>query len=184
MRRILAALALIATPLVAPAADIETLKGLREGDMKKLSFHSAPKNASDASFGGLDGGTHSLADFEGKVVLLNFWATWCAPCREEMPALDALQQQLGGEDFQVVTLATGRNSPQGIRRFFDEEGIEALPTYTDENQAVARDMAVLGLPVTVLLNREGREIARLQGGADWDSESARAIVMTLTGAGL
>ena len=141
------------------------------------------QRAPDFALPTMAGDTLRLSAYRGEVVILNFWATWCAPCREEMPALDALQQEFGGEDFQVVTLATGRNSPQGIRRFFEEEGIEALPTYTDEAQAVARDMAVLGLPVTVLLDREGREIARLQGGADWDSESARAIVMTLTGDG-
>jgi thiol-disulfide isomerase/thioredoxin len=172
-----AALACVAAPLYA--ADTAHLETLREGDMKKLTFHAAPKAVSDVSFGDLDGGSHSLADFEGKIVLLNFWATWCAPCREEMPSLDALNAALGGNDFEVVTVATGRNPPQGIRRFFEQENIATLPMFTDARQELAREMAVLGLPITVILDRQGREIARLRGDADWNSESARAIVLSL-----
>ena len=162
-----------------PAADIGTLEALREGDMKKLVFHADPQGVSAATFGEPDGTERSLADWRGKHILLNFWATWCAPCRKEMPALDALQQEFGGEAFEVVTLATGRNSLTGINRFFDEEGIEALPILLDPKQSVARDMAVLGLPITVLIDPAGREIARLRGDADWYSDSARALVAAL-----
>lgn len=93
--------------------------------------------------------------------------------------LSALQSEFGGDRFEVLTLATGRNSPEGIARFFDETGIDNLPHYTDPKQAVARDMAVLGLPVTVLLNPQGQEIARLMGDADWNSGSARSIIAAL-----
>lgn len=155
------------------------LEAMREGTMKKLVFHAEPQDVSSAAFTQADGTEHRLADWQGKYVLLNFWATWCAPCRKEMPALDALQQEFGGDDFDVVTLATGRNSLQGIQRFFDEEDITALPILLDPKQKVAREMAVLGLPISVILDREGREIARMRGDADWHSDSARAIIAAL-----
>ena len=96
-----------------------------------------------------------------------------------MPTLSALQTEFGDDSFEVVTLATGRNSPAGIVKFFDEQGITNLPRHQDQKQAIARDMAVLGLPVTVILNPEGEEIARLMGEADWYSDSARAIINAL-----
>ncbi|MEM1361472.1 MAG: TlpA disulfide reductase family protein [Pseudomonadota bacterium] len=173
-----------ALALVLPAygsADTAALEALREGHMKKLMFHSDPKSVPDTQFTDLDGGTHSLADYKGQIVVLNFWATWCGPCRKEMPSLDRLNTELGGDDFAVVTLATGRNSPQGMKRFFEEEGITTLPLFQDPNQAIAREMAVLGLPITVVLDRDGQEIGRLRGDADWDSDSAVAILSALIG---
>ena len=123
-----------------------------------------------------EGGTHSLADYRGKVVLLNFWATWCAPCREEMPSLDALQAELGGEDFQVVAIAAGHNPPPAITKFLTEAGIRNLPVLLDPRQGLAREMGVLGMPVTVLIDRDGNEIARLIGGADWASEASKTLI--------
>ncbi|MHA6263383.1 TlpA disulfide reductase family protein [Arenibacterium sp. CAU 1754] len=162
------------------AADTATLEALREGDMKKLVIHSAPKPTSEAEFVLADeAGMGTLADHRGKYVLLNFWATWCAPCRKEMPMLEALQTEFGGDDFEVLTLATGRNSPTGIKTFFDENNIVSLPRHQDPKQAVAREMAVFGLPITVILNPEGQEIARLQGDADWNSDSAKNIIRAL-----
>jgi thiol-disulfide isomerase/thioredoxin len=111
--------------------------------------------------------------------VLNFWATWCAPCRKEMPQLSELQAELGGDAFEVVTIATGRNPPQAMQRFFEEIGVDNLPLHMDPKQALAREMAVMGLPITVILNPEGQEIARMRGDADWSSDSAKAIVSAL-----
>jgi thiol-disulfide isomerase/thioredoxin len=162
------------------AADTAALEALREDSMKKLVFHSEPQAVSGQAFQLEDeAGTATLADYQGKYVLLNFWATWCAPCRKEMPQLAELQAEFGGDDFEVLTLATGRNSPAGIKKFFSDNGITNLPRHQDPKQAVAREMAVLGLPITVILDREGKEIARLRGDAEWNSESAKAIITAL-----
>lgn len=176
-----AALFAFASPLLA--ADPATLEGLKAGDMKKLQIHAEPKPAGTAAFTTMDGETRVLADWQGKTVLLNFWATWCAPCRKEMPALDAVQAELGSDDFEVVVVATGRNSVEGIERFFDETNIENLVSYLDPKSKLGREMAVLGLPITVILDKNGDEIARLRGDADWHSEEAVAILRAAIGTG-
>lgn len=158
------------------APDMSAAAALRTGDMKKLNFHPDLRPASAQPFESAEGGTGSLADYKGKIVLLNFWATWCAPCRKEMPMLSELQRDLGGDTFEVVTLATGRNPQPAMAKFFDEIGVDNLPLHRDPKQEIARDMAVLGLPVTVLLDRNGNEIARMTGDADWSSDSAKAIL--------
>jgi thiol-disulfide isomerase/thioredoxin len=161
-------------------ADIDDIAALRTGSMKKLVFHSEPKAVTRAKFYLADGkGKARLSKFKGKYVLLNFWATWCAPCRREMPMLADLQSEFGGDDFIVLTVATGRNTPNGIDKFFDEVGITNLPKHTDPKQALARDMGIFGLPITVLINPDGKEIARLRGDAEWYSDSARAIIAAL-----
>ncbi|MDJ0860169.1 MAG: TlpA disulfide reductase family protein [Dinoroseobacter sp.] len=162
--------------------DIAALEALREDQLVKLAFHETPVPASEIGFVTSDGAEKSLADYEGKYVVLNFWATWCAPCRKEMPSLDRLNQAFDPEDFAVVTLATGRNSPQGIAKFFKDESIATLPMYRDDGMAIAKDMEVTGLPVTVILDPDGMEIARLTGEAEWDSTSAKAIVSALLAA--
>lgn len=152
---------------------------LRQGTMKKLVFHSAPRDVSQVKFVDADGGEHQLADWQGKYVAVNFWATWCAPCRKEMPSLDALQGEFGGDDFEVVTIATGRNTLPAITRFFEEANVTRLPILLDPKLELAREMAVLGLPITIILNPEGQEIARLQGDAEWFSDSAKEIIAAL-----
>lgn len=166
----------------AAYADTAALEALKDGDMKKLMFSEA-KPAGEYTFEDADGNTVSLEDYRGKLVLLNFWATWCAPCRHEMPMLDALQAEFGGDDFQVVPVATGRNKLMGIRKFFDEVDVTELPILMDPKQGLAREMGVMGLPVSVLLDRDGNEVARLMGDADWASDSAKAIVAAMIAQG-
>ncbi len=177
--------ALTAGAIMVPgsaAADLAAAELMREGDMKKLIFHDAPQATSSANFElADDAGKTNLEAYEGKYVLLNFWATWCAPCRKEMPMLAALQTEFGGEDFEVVTIAVGRNSPEGIKQFFKETGIDNLPRHQDPQQSLASQMGIFGLPITVLIDPDGREIARLRGDADWSSENARAIIATVLG---
>ncbi|NHQ74470.1 TlpA family protein disulfide reductase [Roseovarius gahaiensis] len=163
----------------AALADTAALEALREGDMKKLNFHDTPQAVSATPFERVDGSTGTLADFKGKHVVLNFWATWCAPCRKEMPMLSELQTELGSDTFEVVTLATGRNPPPAMKKFFDEIGVDNLPLHRDPKSQIAREMGVFGLPITVILDPEGQEIARMRGDAHWNSDSAKAILTAL-----
>ena len=159
-----------------------TVQSLKTGDMKKLVVHPGPQAVATAPYATATGDTATLAAYKGKVVLLNFWATWCAPCRKEMPMLSELQTELGGSDFEVITIATGKNDAAAMARFFAEIGISNLPLHTDAHSAVAREMGVLGLPATVLIARDGTEVARLLGDADWASDSAKSILKALIAA--
>ena len=181
MKKLFAALLYLGLGLGAntATADYAAISDMREGDMKKLVFAATPVPVSDAPFNLEEGGEGRLSDYSGKWVLLNFWATWCAPCRKEMPMLAELQEEFGGDTFEVVTLATGRNSPQGIVRFFEETGITNLPRHQDPRQNVGKDMGIFGLPITVIIDPDGNEIARLRGDADWSSDNAKAILAAL-----
>lgn len=118
------------------------------------------------------GKTRTLDDFAGQVILLNIWATWCPPCRQEMPALDRLQARLGGTGFSVVPLCIDAEGIARGRRFFDEIGIVNLPLFWAEPLRVQLALAFVGLPTTLLIDRQAREIGRLQGPAVWDSDDA------------
>ncbi len=118
------------------------------------------------------GTTRVLGDFAGRVILLNIWATWCPPCREEMPALDRLEGLLGGPDFAVVPLCIDEGGIERGRRFYDEIGLVNLPLYWAEPLRVQLALAFIGLPTTLLIDRETREIGRLPGPFDWESEGA------------
>ncbi len=166
-------------PIHRDPVDYSAIAALREDQMRKLVFHPVPKAVSTAGFIDETGAEMTLAAFQGQHVLLNFWATWCAPCRKEMPSLARLQTSMGGDEFQVVTLATGRNSPVAIDQFFAEQAIVELPKYRDPSSVLAREMGIAGLPISVILNPEGQEIARLRGDADWNTPSAKAILSAL-----
>lgn len=159
------------------AADLATLL---TGDLAKFVRHDAPVAMPEAIFARPDGTTGSLADHKGQWVLVNLWATWCAPCRVEMPMLAALQAAHGGDKFQVVTIATGRDSQAKVNRFMDQIEVTNLPRHTDPNQAFARAVKVLGLPVILLIDPEGREVARLIGPAKWDGADALALAASLS----
>ena len=160
------------------AADIAAADALRAGDMQKLSF-SEPQAVPEIGLIGMDDAPRSLSEFRGKWVLVNFWATWCPPCRTEMPSLGALQTAKGGDRFTVVTVATGRNAVQGITDFWAKAGVQHLPVLRDPKMELARSMGIAGLPVTVVLNPEGQEVGRLIGDADWNTPEAHAVIEAL-----
>ena len=158
------------------------------GEMSQLQFLDNPPARSATPFVDGEGETHRLSDFDGQVVLLNLWATWCAPCVVEMPMLDALQQEFGGEDFQVVTISLDR-SIEEPREFYADNGLTHLPLFHENTFAIATeaqarwslgDVLVIHrfgpLPMTILYNRRGMEIARMPRDADWSSDEARALI--------
>ena len=138
---------------------------------KKISFPAleTPRPVPELRFVDGDGREMTLKAFEGQMVLLNIWATWCVPCREEMPALDRLQAKLGGPDFQVVPLSIDREGLPKVNAFYQELGLKALGIYVDQTGKAANELGAIGIPTTLLLDISGREIGRSVGPAEWDS---------------
>ena len=145
--------------------------------LTKLAVAAAPVALPDAEVLDASDGAHSLAEYKGKWVVLNFWATWCAPCRKEMPSLQRLAVAM--PEIAVVPVATGRNAVEQITKFYAEAGVTTLPVLRDPKAGLAHAMGIMGLPVTVILNPEGQEVARLIGDAEWDSAAAQAVLRAL-----
>ncbi|MEX2642982.1 MAG: TlpA disulfide reductase family protein [Acetobacterales bacterium] len=141
-------------------------------------FSAAPgqPEAPEASFQDGDGETRRLSEFRGRLVLVNLWATWCAPCVREMPSLDALQAELAGEGLTVLPVSLDRGGAQVVRPFYEEHGLENLPVLADRTGGLFRTFAVRGVPTSVLIGREGQVLGRLEGDADWHSPEALALV--------
>ncbi len=133
------------------------------------NFATRDKPAAVIEFEDAAGRSRSPADFRGKVVLLNLWATWCVPCRKEMPALDRLQASLGGPAFEVVPLSIDRGGIEVVRKFYDEIGIRNLAMYVDVSGQAIRQLGAVGLPTTLLIDRTGLEVGLIIGPAEWDS---------------
>lgn len=129
----------------------------------------APRPVPALAFRDGDGRSLTLDDFQGRVVVLNVWATWCGPCRVEMPTLDNLHAKLGGADLEVLALSIDRAGPEAVREFFDEIGIKHLRLYIDPTGETLNMLDVAGIPTTLLIDRQGRELGRLIGAAEWDS---------------
>lgn len=164
------------------AIDTSELEDLKMGDMRKLAWASRNTPISSISYYDGDGQETNLSQYQGKTLVLNFWATWCAPCRKEMPSLSELQKQLGDDTFTVVTIATMRNSPKSIQEFFDKIDVENLSQYNDSKGALSRSMGVLGLPTTLIVSKSGHELGRLLGDADWASPEAIELMSAIKAA--
>jgi thiol-disulfide isomerase/thioredoxin len=141
-----------------------------------FSIHERSRPLPEIRFENGEGETITLAQFRGRVVLLNLWATWCAPCRREMPTLERLQAALGGADFEVLALSIDRTGLPAVKEFYQELGLETLPIYVDQTGAAQRALNALGLPTTLLIDREGNEVGRLLGPAEWDSPAMIAFI--------
>jgi thiol-disulfide isomerase/thioredoxin len=149
------------------------------GNLKKMVFHKTPKIHKELSFINSAGEMLGLDVFAGNYVVLNFWATWCAPCREEMPSLDALQKHFNGQPLKVVALSTDRGSADKPKKFLKELNITELAFFHDPKSQAARDTGLFGLPTTLLLDMQGREIGRLAGEAVWDAAEVKVFLEAL-----
>jgi thiol-disulfide isomerase/thioredoxin len=173
----------VQTPAPEPRKPAEAPAGpgsnsLSQGQMAAFVFRKAPEDLPEAKFLDAEGQERTLADWRGKVVLLNLWATWCLPCRKEMPALDRLQREMGSDQFQVVAVSVDRTGLAGAKKFLAETQAETLALYADPTARMATTLRATGLPATFLLDREGREIGRLLGPAEWDGEDAKRLIGT------
>ncbi len=142
----------------------------------ELSVYDQPRPVPEIRFQDDQSHDLTLGDFRGRVVLLNLWATWCVPCRQEMPTLDRLQARLGGKDFLVMALSIDRKGIEAVRGFYQEVGVKQLAIYVDPSGKGSHGLAIPGVPTTLLIDREGREVARKMGAAEWDSPEMVALI--------
>jgi thiol-disulfide isomerase/thioredoxin len=159
-----------AFPLVGAAPPLDDLA---------LVVFKPPRPVPAIRFTDADGRAKTLQDFRGRVVLLDIWATWCGPCRKEMPALDRLGGKLGGADFIVLPVAIDRNGSAAVEPFYRALGIKRLGVYLDPLGRGTSALAVPGVPTTLLIDRDGRLLARKMGGASWDSPPMIALIRRL-----
>jgi thiol-disulfide isomerase/thioredoxin len=162
------------------------LRPLARGEVAALVAAEKPRRLPELAFQDRDGKAVRLADFRGRTVLVNLWATWCIPCRKEMPALDALEAKLGGPEFTVLAINLDTGDRAKPRKFLDEIGVKHLAYFEDPSTNVFQELKrysplFVGLPATVLVDRDGCELGALAGPAEWASEDALALVRAASG---
>lgn len=162
--------------LMLPALLLPATPAAPQAAPPNFIIHPVPKEVPDVALADDQGRALSLKAFRGKTILLNIWATWCGPCRREMPALDRLQVRLGSERFQIVALSIDRGGPSAIQKFYAETGVRNLALFVDASGRAGSSLGLVGLPGTLLIDHEGREIGRLIGPAEWDSPEMVAFL--------
>jgi thiol-disulfide isomerase/thioredoxin len=164
-------------PAVALSAKIAPLA---HGEVAALTMATTPLRLPDLAFEDADGQPKKLSDFRGRTVLVNLWATWCVPCRREMPALDSLQTKLGGQDFQVVAVNIDTRDPDKPKNFLKDANLTKLSYFSDSKAKVFQDLKnigrALGMPTSVLVDGQGCEIATIAGPAEWASDDAVKLI--------
>jgi len=153
---------------------------LAHGEVAALTMATAPLRLPDLAFEDADGQPKKLSDWRGRTVLVNLWATWCVPCRKEMPALEGLQTRLGGPDFEVVAVNIDTRDPDKPKKFLKDANLSRLGYYSDDKAKVFQDLKIvgraLGMPTSVLVDGQGCEIATIAGPAEWDSDDAVKLI--------
>ncbi len=156
------------------------LKPLATGDVAAFAVADTARDLSDLAFDDAEGKPTTLARWRGRTVLVNLWATWCAPCRKEMPSLDRLSASRGGSDFEVVTINLDTRDPEKPKAFLAEIGVTSLAHHSDKSFALFRTLQsaglARGLPTTLLVDRDGCELGVMAGPAEWDGPAARALI--------
>jgi thiol-disulfide isomerase/thioredoxin len=158
----------------ASAASSSAYAAEASAGMEKLVVHDTPREVPEFGFIDGDGEARTLSHWRGKLLLVNIWATWCAPCKEEMPALSRLEAKRGGEDFAVLPISVDRGGLDKPRAFLQQIGADNLPLLLEESGRLNVTLDVLGLPATLIIDPDGREIARMLGPAEWDAPKAIA----------
>ena len=171
-------LAFFTALLIAQSGHAGDLSEKITGEMAKFTVAGKPQPVPQITFYDEQSRKIDLSTMEGKVILLNFWATWCSPCRREMKDLDELQAQLGGANFAVVALSSDRKGIPAVRKFYDDYKIRHLLAYNDKSGKSQHTFQIFGLPTTLLLDRRGRELGRLVGPAEWSSPEAIDLIRT------
>jgi thiol-disulfide isomerase/thioredoxin len=164
-----------------PAVDLSSkLAPLAHGEVAALTMATTPLKLPDLTFADADGKPKKLSDWHGRTVLLNLWATWCVPCRKEMPALEGLETKLGGPDFEVVAVNIDTRDPEKPRNFLKDGNLTRLKFFSDPNAKVFQDLKnigrALGMPTSVLVDGQGCEIGTIAGPADWASDDAVKLI--------
>lgn len=164
-----------------PAVELaEKVAPFARGEVAAVNVAERPLKLPELAFRDATGAARTLSDFRGRTVLLNLWATWCVPCREEMPALDALQGKLGSDGFEVVAINIDTRDAEKPKAFLNELGIRNLAYYADPSARVFQDLKAIGrafgMPTTVLIDPQGCEIGTIAGPADWASEDAVRLI--------
>jgi thiol-disulfide isomerase/thioredoxin len=163
-------------PEVTPGAVNKVSRELARGALSAFLVKPERPPAAELTFFDEQGKLHSLKEWQGQVVLVNLWASWCAPCRKEMPSLEALQRRFGSKDFEVVAISVDRGGVKVAQKFLEETQSLLLRLYVDPSAKAIETLGALGLPATVLIDREGKEIGRLLGPADWSSPEALQLI--------
>ncbi|MEO8650875.1 MAG: TlpA disulfide reductase family protein [Hyphomicrobiaceae bacterium] len=171
-----AVLAQATAPSAAPLPAGPGHNPLSVGQMAAFVFKPKPEPLPKITFVDATGKERTLEDWKGKVVLLNLWATWCLPCRKEMPGLDRLQGELGSDKFEVVAVSVDRTGTTGAKKFLDQIKVEKLAVLADPTARMATTLRAIGMPASLLLDTEGREIGRMVGPAEWDTAEAKALI--------
>ena len=169
----------------AAAPVLDRLRPLARGEVAAFEVSREPVRAPQVSFAAPDGARRDLASFRGRTVLLNLWATWCEPCKREMPALDRLQAELGGPGFEVVAVNIDTRNVERPKAWLDQAGVKSLAYYTDHEAKIFQDLRAAGLaegmPTTVLIDGAGCRLGRLSGPAEWASPDALALIRAALG---
>lgn len=152
------------------------VNSLSVGQMASFVFKKTPEDIPELPFQDKDGKARTLKEWQGKVVLVNLWATWCAPCRKEMPSLDRLQAALGSDRFQVVAISADKTGIEGAAAFLRQIAVSNLAVYADPTVRIHSGLKAIGMPASILLDAKGRELGRLVGPAEWDSPEARRLI--------
>lgn len=169
-----------------PAAQLaEKLKPLLRGEVAALTPAKSPIPLTSIAFRDGDGKERTLGEWKGKTILLNLWATWCTPCKKEMPALDELQKALGGPDFEVVAVNIDTRNPEKAKAWLSDAGIASLGYYADNSAKIFQELKekgrAFGMPTTILIDANGCEVATLAGPAEWASADAKALIKAALG---